>query len=141
MKVFDVNVAVAAFREDHTHHGVAHPWLQALVGGSQSFGVPDLVWASFVRLSTNRRVFPTPAPLTEAFAFVRAVRAAPNHVAITPGSRHLDLLERVCHEGDATGDLVPDAQLAALAIELGAELVSFDRDFARFPGLRWTRLE
>ncbi|MDQ3608887.1 MAG: VapC toxin family PIN domain ribonuclease, partial [Actinomycetota bacterium] len=57
---------------------------------------------------------------------------------VAPASSRLELFERMCREGDATGDLVPDAQLAALAIEFGAQLVSFDRDFARFPGLRWT---
>lgn len=103
--------------------------------------MPDTVGAAFVRLVTNRRVFSEPDPLSDAFAFLRAVRAQPGHVAIRPGARHLEILERLCVEGDATGDLVPDAQLAALAVEHGCEVVSFDRDFARFPGLRWQRPE
>lgn len=117
---------------------MARPWLEALVGGGETFGVPDVVWTSFVRLATSRRIFTVPAPVEEVFAFARAVRVSSNHVLVTSGSRHLEIFEGVCREGRASGDLIPDAYLAALAIELGAELVSFDRDFARFPGLRWT---
>ncbi len=138
MKLPDVNVMLAAHREDHAHHEVARSWLEALTNATETFVVPDSVWASLVRLATNRRVHPDPSTLDEVFAFIYAVRAQPNHVAVAPASSRLELFERMCREGDATGDLVPDAQLAALAIEFGAQLVSFDRDFARFPGLRWT---
>lgn len=118
---------------------MARPWLDALSGSGDPFGVPDVVWASFIRVITHRRLFRIPSSLDDAFAFARSIRGQPAYVALRPGSRHLELFERTCREGDATGDLVPDPQLAALAIEHGAELVSFDRDFARFPGLRWTR--
>jgi toxin-antitoxin system PIN domain toxin len=101
--------------------------------------VPDDVWVAFVRLTTNRRIFTVPASLDDAFAYLRALRAHPNHVDVAPGPRHLEVLERLCREADAVGDLLPDAHLAALAIDHGAELVSFDRDVARFPGLRWLR--
>jgi len=57
--------------------------------------------------------------------------------AVAPGERHWDIFGRLCREGGATGNLVPDAWLAALAIEWGCEFVTTDRDFARFPGLRW----
>lgn len=138
MKLPDVNVMLAAHREDHAHHDIARPWLEALSNATETFVVPDSVWASLVRLATSRRVHPDPSTLDEVFAFIHAVRAQANHVAVPPGRSRLELFERTCREGDAIGDLVPDAQLAALTIELGAELVSFDRDFARFPGLRWT---
>jgi predicted nucleic acid-binding protein len=73
--------------------------------------------------------------------FVHAVRLQPGYVQLDAGARHLDLLHKVCVEADAHGDLVPDAVLAAVAIEHGGAIVSFDRDFARFPGLRWERPE
>jgi len=139
LKLLDVNVVVGAAREDHAAWPVARPWLEGLRASGEAFGVPDAVWGSFIRMTTNRRVFPAPSSLEEAFRFVHAVSAQPGYVPVRPGPRHLELLERLCLEGDATGDLVPDAQLAALAVEHAAELVSFDRDFARFPGLRWTR--
>ncbi|MDE3069798.1 MAG: PIN domain-containing protein, partial [Acidobacteriota bacterium] len=72
-------------------------------------------------------------------AYLRALRSQPGHLMLAPGERHLGLLEAICAEADVAGDLMPDAQLAAVASEHACELVSFDRDFARFSGLRWTR--
>lgn len=136
MLLLDVNVVLAAHRQDHPDHSLARPWFDAMVAGRERFGVPDLVWASFLRLTTNRRIFPVPTPVADAFAFIDAVRAQPSHLPIGPGPRHLALLRRTCDEGGAAGDLVPDAVLAAVALEHGAEIVTFDRDFARFPSIR-----
>jgi toxin-antitoxin system PIN domain toxin len=135
--ILDVNVVVAAHRDDHQAFPEVRPWFDRLMAGGDRFGVPDPVWASFVRISTSRRIFEVPTPLGEAFAFIWSVRAQPNHVGVVPGSRHLRLFEQLCQDGDATGDLVPDAYLAAIAMELGSDLISLDRDFARFSGLRW----
>ena len=137
MILLDVNVVLAAHRTDHPHHDVARPWLDRLAAGAESFGVPSSVWASFLRITTSRRIFVVPTPLTEAFAFIRAVVAQPHHLPVEPGERHLDLLETTCAGGDAAGDLVADAYLVALAAEYGSSLASFDRDFARFPGVDW----
>ncbi|MCA1711307.1 MAG: PIN domain-containing protein [Actinobacteria bacterium] len=131
MLLLDVNVLLAASRDDHPHHGVARSWLAGIVGGNEQFAVPMGVWWSFLRLATNRRVFPTPTPLWEAFAFVDAVTAQPGHVPVQPSSRHLGLLRRRCQAVEASGDLLPDAVLATLAEELAATVVTFDRDFAR----------
>lgn len=138
MRLLDVNVVLAAHRDGHPHFDVAASWLERLLEQGGPFAVPDLVAGSFVRLATNRRIFQDPTTLDEAFAFLRALRAQPGHVALAPGPGHPELFERMCREGAVTGDLVPDAQLAALAVEHACELVSFDRDFARFPELRWT---
>ncbi len=78
-----------------------------------------------------------PATTGEALAFANELREQPNAVLLAPGPRHWRIFERLCREAGATGNLVPDAYLAALAIEHGAELVTTDRDFARFPGVRW----
>lgn len=138
MKLLDVNVVLAAHRDDHPHFAVARPWLERLVAGAEGFAVPDLVAGAFLRLATNRRIFVAPTPPADAFAYLRALRGHPRHVALAPGPRHLELLEQQCARADAAGDLVGDAQLAALAIEHAAEVVSFDRDFARFDQIRWT---
>ncbi len=137
MILLDVNVVLAAHRTDHPHHNVARPWLERLTAGTESFGVPSSVWTSFLRIATSRRIFVVPTPSAEAFAFIRAIAAQPEHVPIEPGVRHLDLLESACSEGDAAGDLVADAYLVAIAAEHGSSLASFDRDFARFPNLDW----
>jgi toxin-antitoxin system PIN domain toxin len=82
-------------------------------------------------------VFDPPDPVESALAFADAVRAQPAAVRVTPGHRHWGIFEHLCRSTGVKGDLVLDAYLAALAIELGAELISTDRAFARFPGLRW----
>ncbi|TMC11380.1 MAG: type II toxin-antitoxin system VapC family toxin [Chloroflexi bacterium] len=141
MKLLDVNVVLAAHREDHPDHATARPWLDGLLASGEQFGVPWMVWWSFLRLSSHPRVFSLPTPLADSLGFISAVRTQPGHVPIEPGESHLDCLRAVCGEGEATADLVPDAVLAALATEHGAQVVSFDRDFARFPRLAWSRPE
>lgn len=101
--------------------------------------IPSLVQGSFVRLVTNPRIFDEPTSRAEAFAFLHAAADRPTYVQLEPGPRHLELFEKACADAEAAGDLVADAYLAALAIEHGATLVSLDRDFARFEGLRWER--
>lgn len=139
MILLDVNVVLATHREDHPHHAAVRPWFDALVGGGSPFCVPDVVWASFVRLATSSRIFEEPTPPAEAFRFMRIMRAQSGYVSVTPSEAHLDLFEDVCRDFDATGDLVPDAYLAAVAIDQAATLASLDRDFARFTTLRWQR--
>lgn len=139
MIVLDVNILLAAHRADHPHHEIVRPWLDDLIAAGEAFSVPGTIWASFVRISTNRRIFSVPTPLAEAFAFSKAVRQQPRYVWLEPGDRHLDLFEQICTETDSSGDLAVDAYLAALAIEHGCALASLDRDFARFPSLQWVR--
>lgn len=139
MLVLDTNVVLAAFRQDHPHHAVVRPWFEALLEGDEDFGVPNSVWVSFLRLATHRRVFAVPAPVADAFAFVEATVARSRHVAVGPGPRHLALLRRLCEEVEATGDLVPDAALAAVATEAGGSVASLDRDFGRFAQVRTVR--
>lgn len=141
MKLLDVNVVLPAHRADHPDHTAARAWLDNLLSAGEQFGVPWMVWWSFLRLSSHPRVFAVPTPVTDALDFITALRSQPGHVSVEAGGAHLQCLRRVCAGGEATADLLPDAVLAALAVEHGAEVVSFDRDFARFPGLRWTRPE
>ncbi|MGH2805187.1 MAG: TA system VapC family ribonuclease toxin, partial [Thermoleophilaceae bacterium] len=97
------------------------------------------VWASFLRLATNRRIFEVPTPRAEAFAFIEATCAQPLHLPIARGPRHLALLRTLCDEADALGDLVGDAVIAAVAAEHSCEVVTLDRDFARFESVRHQR--
>lgn len=139
MLLLDVNVVLAAHRVDHPLHDEIRPWFDRLLAGDEDFSVPILVWASFLRLATNTRVFAVPTPRADAFAFIAAVVAQPHHLLLGPGPRHLALLHRACDEADATGNLVPDAVLAALAAEHGCDIASLDRDFARFSSVRHIR--
>jgi len=107
------------------------------IASDEPFGLADLVLGGFVRVATHPRVFDPPAPTERALAFADALRSQPNVVAVTPGPRHWEIFERLCLAAGAKGNLVPDAYLAALAIESGSEWITTDRDFSRFPGLRW----
>jgi len=134
-----VNVVLAAHRDDHPHHPSVRAWFDELLAGDEPFAVPLLVWASFLRLATNRRVFEVPTPRPAAFAFIEATCAQPLHLLIAPGPRHLALLRELCDEGEALGDLIPDAVIAAVAAEHSCEVVTLDRDFARFASVRHRR--
>ena len=139
MFLLDVNVVLAAQRVDHAHYGIVRPWFDRLLAADEPFTVPMLVWASFLRLTTSRRIFPNPTPRAHAFAFIDTTRAQPHHLALEPGPRHLALLRSMCEEADAVGDLVPDAVLAALAAEHHCTIATMDRDFARFGSVRHRR--
>ena len=136
MIVPDVNVLVALFRADHEHHEVVARWWRRTGEAGVSVTAPDLVWTGFVRIVTSSRVFRVPATVDEAFGFVKAVTAQPTYVPMGPLPHGMDEFERLCRDGQATGDFVPDAYVAAVARCLGAAVATLDRDFRRFDDLR-----
>lgn len=93
--------------------------------------------SSFVRVVTHARIFPVPTPLATALAAADALRQQPNCVLLSPGPRHWEIFAGLCRSVGAKGNLVADAYLAALAIETGSEWITTDRDYSRFPELRW----
>ncbi|MCH7490509.1 MAG: type II toxin-antitoxin system VapC family toxin [Gemmatimonadetes bacterium] len=97
----------------------------------------ELVLSGVVRIATHPRVYRKPSAPSEAFAFADAIRSRPNAVMVAPGQRHWDVFRDLCDGSGAKGNLIPDAYFAALAIEWGCEWVTTDRDYARFPGLKW----
>ncbi|MGH7476977.1 MAG: type II toxin-antitoxin system VapC family toxin [Longimicrobiales bacterium] len=137
MLLFDVNVLVYAHREDAPEHERYRAFVEEVVGGVAAYGVADLVLSGFVRVTTHPRVFAPPTPLPLALEFAERLRARPNAVVVAPGPRHWQIFSSVCTEAGVKGNLVADAFLAALAIESGSEWITTDRDFARFPRLRW----
>ncbi len=137
MVLADVNVLVYAYRQDAPRHPVYRDWLDRVVNGDEAFAMSDLVLSGFLRVVTHPRVFSPPSPIGHALDFAAALRDHPNCTRVTPGARHWEIFARLCREAGVKGNLVPDAFLAALAIEHGCEWVSTDRDYSRFPGLRW----
>jgi toxin-antitoxin system PIN domain toxin len=135
--LLDVNVLVYAMREDAPRHAEFKAWLDGRIASPEAFGVADIVLSGVLRVLTHPRVFAPPTPLKAALQFVNTLRDAPNCVVIDPGARHWDLFNTLCKSSTARGNLIPDAFLAALAIESGSEWITTDRDFSRFPGLRW----
>jgi uncharacterized protein len=133
----DVNVLVYAHREDAAHHAACRGWLEGVVNGDESYGLSELVLSGFVRVATHPKVFTRPSALAEALEFTEQLRGRPNCVHVAPGRRHWDIFRALCVAAGAKGNLVPDAYLAAMAIESGCEWITTDRDFSRFKGLRW----
>lgn len=128
---------VYAFRQDTPGHDDYRHWLEETINGAAGYGMSELVLSGFVRVVTHPRVFDPPAPLEDALAFVDVVRSPPGCSLIAPGPRHWNIFTDLCRRAGARGNLVPDAYLAALAIESGSEWITTDRDYSRFPGLRW----
>ena len=137
MILTDVNVLVYAHREDAREHRRYASWLADVLSSDSAFGVSDQVLCGFVRVTTHRRIFADPTPMDIALEFARELREHPASVLIEPGERHWAIFADLCRSAKATGNLITDAWLAALAIESGCEWITEDRDFARFRGLRW----
>jgi len=135
--LFDVNVLVYAFRTDAADHARYREWLEEQINSPQAFGVSSIVLSGFLRIVTHPRVFTDPTSSEAAIGFVEALRSVPSCVEINPGPRHWGIFADLCRKANARGNLVPDAYLAALAIESGSEWITVDRDYARFPDLRW----
>ncbi len=133
----DVNILVHAFRSDASDHAICRPWLGSIVNGDARYGMAPQVLSSVIRVVTHARVFAVPSSMEEVLRFCDILLAQPHCVIIQPGERHWQIFTRLCIEADARGNLVPDAWFAALAIESGCEWVTLDRDYARFPDLRW----
>ena len=137
MILADVNVLVYAHRKDSERHAEYRQWVEGLLAGNAAFGVSDHILSGFIRIVTHPRIFDPPSPYAQALGFAEVLREHPAATPVRPGPRHWEIFRGLCRTTGATGNLVADAWLAALAIESGCEWVTTDRDFARFPGLQW----
>lgn len=139
----DVNLLVAAARDDHPHHRPALAWLQPALESCANGGtleVLPMVAASVLRLLTNPRVFPVPMRTADALAFVDAIVAVPG-VSMPELGREWPVLRKLCATHRLTGNAIPDAWIAAAVIAHGLHLVSFDRDFRKLlPRAQFTLL-
>ena len=133
----DVNVLIYAFRTDVPEHALCNPWLTSVVASDARFGVSPLALNALVRITSGFRAYASASPLKDAFTFCDYLLAQPNCQVVEPGERHWDIFKRLCIETDTRGRRVTDAWFAALAIEWGCEWITLDRDYARFPRLKW----
>lgn len=136
MTLCDVNVLVYSHRRDAVDHERYRDWLLGAMESELPFGVSALVLSALVRIVTHPRIFREPSSLAAALSFCADVRGRPGCVMISPGPGHWRIFSELCESVEARGNAVPDAYLAALAIESGCEWITTDRSFARFPGLR-----
>jgi uncharacterized protein len=133
----DVNVLVLAHRRDHDEHDQVRTWLENEVNSDSPFALADLAVSGFLRIVTNSRIYQRPTQLATAVEFVDGLVEQPTCVAVSAGPNHWPIFRGVLADADARGNLVPDAHLAALAIEHGATIATRDRGFARFGDVRW----
>lgn len=132
----DVNVLLAGFRSDHDHHRPARAFLERARSSSEVLGLSDVALAGVVRLATNVRVFVRPDTTKAVLAYLDVLLEPPAQL-VRAGGTHWPRFAELCRDLGLRGNLVPDAYLAALALEQSAQLVTFDRGFGRYPGLRW----
>lgn len=137
MIVFDANLLIYAYDAGSSYHSKARAWVEAAFSGTQPVGLPWHAITAFLRIMTNKRLPGARFSLEQASEIVDQWLGQPNVRTLAPGEHHWLLLRGMLISGQASGALANDAQLAALTIENGGVLHTADRDFARFPGLRW----
>jgi toxin-antitoxin system PIN domain toxin len=135
--LIDANILIYAFRRDTDKHAAYRAWLEETLRRETVVGISDLVLSTVVRISTHPKIFIKPNTLDEVFQFADYIRSCTNVFGVVPGKTHWSIFQHLCSTVQARGNLITDAYLAALAIEKGAEWITSDRDFSRFPGLKW----
>ncbi|MDW8328672.1 MAG: type II toxin-antitoxin system VapC family toxin [Candidatus Bipolaricaulota bacterium] len=138
MILVDANILIYAHVSSSPYHKAARRWLEDQLNSTSQVGLPWPSLLAFVRLVTNPRIFEHPVSLAEAWNRVEEWLALPSVWIPQPTERHAQILGDFLKRVVDRSSLVPDAHIAALAIEHGLTLYSTDRDFARFPGLKWS---
>ena len=137
MIVCDAKLLIYSYNSGSAHHSKARAWLEEILSGIEVVGLPWQAVSAFLRVMTNRRLPGERLTLEQAAQIVGLWLANANVRVLIPGDHYWPLFRRMLIEGQASGALVSDAEIAALTIEYGGVLHTADRDFARFPGLRW----
>jgi len=137
MILVDANLLVYAALSGYPQHARARAWLEGVINQPGRVGLPWPCLVAFLRLTTNPRLHRQPLDAGTAWSLVRAWLDLPDVWIPQPTERHADVLRGLLLATQATGNLVHDAHLAALALEHGLTVMSADSDFARFPGVRW----
>lgn len=137
--MLDLNVLIYATDNTSAHHQVAHRWLDSALSSTETIGIPTHVAVGFVRLTTSARVMTAPLDIRTSASVVNGWLSRPNATTPAPTSRHYDVVAELLEPLGTAGNLVADAHLAALSIEHGAELCSFDHHFGRFSGVLWVK--
>jgi toxin-antitoxin system PIN domain toxin len=133
----DVNVLIYAFRADAPRYMVCKSWLDRVIASDAHFGIAPLALSAVIRITTDPRIFKEPSSLEDALGFCGDLLSQPHCETLQPGEAHWQIFARLCIETGTRGPRVTDAWFAALAIEHGCTWITYDRDYARFPGLDW----
>jgi uncharacterized protein len=133
----DANLLLYAYNASADEHSSAKAWLERALSGAEPVALCWPVLLAFLRISTNSRAFPHPLSRLEAMLAVSSWLERPQAVVVSAEQSHWELLQRLLSEGKISGPLVSDAHLAAMTMEHGGTLYTTDRDFSRFPNLRF----
>ena len=136
MKLVDANVLLYAVNEDAPRHRESRRWLDGALSGGATVAFAWIALLAFLRLSTKRSLFANPLSPTEAIGRAEEWLAQPSATLVEPTARHLGIVRQLLEPLGTGGNLVNDAHLAALALEYRCQIVSFDRDFSRFAGVK-----
>jgi uncharacterized protein len=134
--LMDTNVLVSAHRAESDRHAEFRDWLAGIVNSPEPYAVADFALMGMIRIVTSRRIYRDPTPPEIALDFADRVRSQPHAMVVAPGVRFWPIFLDLRGVIGARGNLIPDAYLAALAMEHGCEFVTADSDFRNFPGLR-----
>jgi len=138
MILVDANILLYAEDQLSPKHEAAREWWDEQLSGSSSVCLCWTVIGAFIRIASNSRVFESPLSMGQAIKRVQSWLDQPCVRLIEATDRHWSVLQQMLTDGQALGNLVTDAHLAALAVQHGCELMSTDVDFARFPRVQWT---
>jgi toxin-antitoxin system PIN domain toxin len=137
MIIPDVNLLLYAYDSNSPFHAKASAWWQRSLSGSEPIGIPGVIIFAFMRLGTSARIFQNPMTVSEAAGHIRSWLKQPQVQVLEPGTKHIEQTLQLLEHIGTGGNLVTNAQIAALAIEYEAVLHTTDTDFMRFPNLRW----
>ena len=137
MIVVDVNLLIYAYDTTCPQHGEARKWLQEIFSATEPVGLPWQTISAFLRILTHPGVSGGKLSMAQAISVVEGWLDLPHVQPISPGRGHWAHFRQMLLKGAARGSMTTDAALAATTVECGAILHTNDRDFARFPGLRW----
>jgi toxin-antitoxin system PIN domain toxin len=135
--VIDANLLLYAYDSASTHHDKARAWLESVFSDLEPVGLPWQSVSAFIRILTNSKLPGERFSIGDAARIIDQWAQLPQVRLLAPGEEHWPLFRRMLVDGQASGPLATDAELAALTMEFGGILCTTDRDFARFPGLRW----
>jgi hypothetical protein len=136
MILIDANLLLYAVNRDLPRHAEARAWLEGVLSGTSSVGLPWVVVLAFLRITTSSRVFARPLSIEQASAYIDSWFSLPVVRAVAPGPGHWEILKNLLETAGTGGNLTTDAHIAALALEYGYTIYSADNDFKRFAGLR-----
>ena len=137
MLLLDANLLIYAYHAGSGEHAAAKAWVESAFSGAEAVGLPWLTILAFLCITTNQRVFERPLSIAKAQGIAASWLARPQVHPVEAGANFFNGLSTLLGPAQIKGPLVNDAAIAALAIEHGATLCTTDRDFARFPGLKW----